>query len=856
MNHIKNSLNRANGTLARELYGCLIGARLQAGSPETDAPQRPAGPRAGKAIPKAAGPGRGAGAPPASSRFGAVLALALAATLFGGRMSLQAQGTAFTYQGRLNNGTNPATGLYNFEFSLFTAPSGGSQVGSTVTTSGIGVTNGLFTVPIDFGSGAFTGATNWLQIGVETNGLSSFTALTPRQELTPTPYAIFAEGASTLTGLVPSGGLGGTYSGAVTFSNSNNSFSGSGAGLTNVNASTLGGLPAGNFWQVGGNSGVPTGSNFVGNIDNQFLDLHANGVRAMRLRLLNDVLGLYTNAPNVVGGSSVNLTGINVVGATIAGGGGNGTNGVAYFNEVTADFGTVGGGSANNAGRNAAVSGGAGNSAGGTGSFIGGGGFDGTTASGNSVQDVAATIGGGLGNSIPSGGAYSFIGGGALNLGVGNYGTVGGGYGNIVSSPYATVGGGYENQASGAWSTVAGGNNNKASFGSYGDSTVGGGDGNTASGDDSTVSGGAVNNASAQGATVGGGQGNSATGYMSTVPGGFGNTALGTESFAAGLLASATQNNSFVWSDGSQSPFSGAAVASAFNALASGGVFIYNGSNGVSIDNLDQNSGSIDYGLRFGAGSGEGIGSQRTAGANQYGLDFYTASNERMTIAKGGFVGINTTSPSERLEVNGNYILIDGGQAADTNGPIDAYIGGDGSGSDVQIGSMNSLITNVGFWNYAANAWMHIGCSAITIHGGSDVAEPFPISNKETEIPQGAVMVIDEQIPGQLKLSDQAYDTRVAGVLSGANGISPGIQMQQEGILEGGRNVALTGRVYALADATNGAIHPGDLLTTSATPGHAMKVTDHERAHGAILGKAMTGLSEGKGMVLVLVTLQ
>jgi hypothetical protein len=68
--------------------------------------------------------------------------------------------------------------------------------------------------------------------------------------------------------------------------------------------------------------------------------------------------------------------------------------------------------------------------------------------------------------------------------------------------------------------------------------------------------------------------------------------------------------------------------------------------------------------------------------------------------------------------------------------------------------------------------------------------------------------------------------------------------------------VALTGRVYVMADATNGAITPGDLLTTSATPGHAMKVSDHVKAQGAILGKAMTSLKEGKGMVLVLVTLQ
>ena len=126
----------------------------------------------------------------------------------------------------------------------------------------------------------------------------------------------------------------------------------------------------------------------------------------------------------------------------------------------------------------------------------------------------------------------------------------------------------------------------------------------------------------------------------------------------------------------------------------------------------------------------------------------------------------------------------------------------------------------------------------------------------EEKIPKGAVVIIDEAHPGHLKLSAEAYDTHVAGIVSGAGGVQPGISLQQEGALEGGQPVALTGRAYALADAAYGPIKPGDLLTTSETPGHAMKVTDRERAQGAILGKAMTPLSEGKGLVLVLVTLQ
>src|SRR4029077_16706867 len=113
----------------------------------------------------------------------------------------------------------------------------------------------------------------------------------------------------------------------------------------------------------------------------------------------------------------------------------------------------------------------------------------------------------------------------------------------------------------------------------------------------------------------------------------------------------------------------------------------------------------------------------------------------------------------------------------------------------------------------------------------------FKISGSNHDVPRGAVVVIDNQNPGHLKLSDHPYYTRVAGVVSGANGINPGIQMQQQGLLEGGQNVALTGRVYVQADTTNGPIKPADLLTTSSTPGHAMKVTDHAKGQGAILGK-------------------
>src|SRR5204863_2642674 len=145
--------------------------------------------------------------------------------------------------------------------------------------------------------------------------------------------------------------------------------------------------------------------------------------------------------------------------------------------------------------------------------------------------------------------------------------------------------------------------------------------------------------------------------------------------------------------------------------------------------------------------------------------------------------------------------------------------------------------------------------TVLTIRGGADLAEPFQMD--EEKIEKGSVVVIDEQHPGRLRQSARAYDRRVAGIVSGANGVNPGIALHQQGTLEGGQNVALSGRVYVQADASDEAIEPGDLLTTSDLPGRAMKASDHTRAQGAVLGKAMSSLARGeKGNVLVLVTLQ
>ena len=98
-------------------------------------------------------------------------------------------GTATTYQGRLMDGDSPADGEYDFEFKLYDDSGGSGQEGSTVNIENEQVSDGLFTVGLDFGSDVFDGDARWLEIGVrpgDSNG--SFTTLTPRTELTPMPY--------------------------------------------------------------------------------------------------------------------------------------------------------------------------------------------------------------------------------------------------------------------------------------------------------------------------------------------------------------------------------------------------------------------------------------------------------------------------------------------------------------------------------------------------------------------------------------------------------------------------------------------------------------------------------------------
>jgi hypothetical protein len=138
-----------------------------------------------------------------------------------------------------------------------------------------------------------------------------------------------------------------------------------------------------------------------------------------------------------------------------------------------------------------------------------------------------------------------------------------------------------------------------------------------------------------------------------------------------------------------------------------------------------------------------------------------------------------------------------------------------------------------------------ITCFDVSI-SNADCAEDFNIG-ADLSVDPGTVMVLGEE--GALFSSLHAYDKRVAGVISGAGEYKPGIVLDKQKSDRNRQPVALLGKVFCKVDAQYAAIVVGDLLTTSPTPGHAMKATDQIKAFGAVIGKALRPLSEGQGLI-------
>jgi len=275
------------------------------------------------------------------------------------------------------------------------------------------------------------------------------------------------------------------------------------------------------------------------------------------------------------------------------------------------------------------------------------------------------------------------------------------------------------------------------------------------------------------------------------------------------------------------------------------------GAVGTWLRLLNSSTGGRNWNLiSTGSGNGEGPGA----------LLFrdQTAQITRMVLDSTGRLGVGTTAPTVAIEAAGlgNPEI---GLRTLTDGRI-WTLQSVGNPNLAEYGSFMIVdrTNNIARLRIAPDGGVSV--KYLTLTGGADIAEPFDISPEGdgSVATPGMVVSIDPTRLGALRIATTAYDRAVAGIVSGANGIDPGMVLKQSGsVADGEHPVALTGRVWCLCDAdAAGPIAAGDLLTSSDTPGHAMRVLDPTRANGAVLGKAMSPLETGRGLVLVLVGLQ
>jgi hypothetical protein len=490
----------------------------------------------------------------------AVWGLAFGLMVVSGVRAQTPMGTAFTYQGYLQKAGQPVNDTCDLKFSLWDGPDpndpGHQQVGQTLIFDGQGgnpdpieVMDGLFTIRLDFGPDIFNGDGRWLEIAVKGSTDQDYSTLLPRQELTPTPYALALPGFWTQqTGTSPN--LIGGYCDNIVNS-----------GV--VGATIAGGGNAAEPNRVTDNYGTVGGGrkNKAGN-DNDVIDdtpytTIGGGRNNRAVASAATVGGGESNsarawAATVAGGSDCHAA---ADGATVGGGrindipydsGVYATIGGGYYNVATGDYASIGGGRDNQVAGNY-----------------------GTVAGGytNEAASGYATVGGGYNNHATNNAVT--IAGGEANSAWGQCAVIGGGYANTATAQYSTVGGGTYNDATGGMAVVGGGHGNEASSG-Y--ATVAGGQNNTASDAFATVGGGNAGTAGGYASTVAGGWENQSQGDYAMVPGGAHNSASGAFSFAAGRRAKANHDGAFVWADSTEADFASTS-SKEFIVRASGGIW-------------------------------------------------------------------------------------------------------------------------------------------------------------------------------------------------------------------------------------------------------------------------------------------
>ena len=275
------------------------------------------------------------------------------------------------------------------------------------------------------------------------------------------------------------------------------------------------------------------------------------------------------------------------------------------------------------------------------------------------------------------------------------------------------------------------------------------------------------------------------------------------------------------------------------------------------------------YGFASATNGGTGYGVYgRANGAGNVGIHGYAADPNGYAatfdgrVAFNGRVALNGIGSrftvNEELTIHAsayNSAVLMEMRNSSTNSAIRMHAEGvSGGGGQIWVGN-HAGTTRISL-NVNQNGVGKVTTDELQIRGGSDLVEYFEAAEDATAIAPGTIVVLDSDHLGKIKTCDQAYDRRVIGIVSGANGIRSGMMMgQEDSEATGNTPVAIAGRVYVHSDATNGAIQPGDMLCPSPTAGAAMKVLDWDKARGSIIGKALTA-PDANGFVLVLVNLQ
>ncbi|MBC8096260.1 MAG: hypothetical protein H7Y43_10635 [Akkermansiaceae bacterium] len=472
----------------------------------------------------------------------------------------RAQGTAFTYQGRLNQAGVPLNGTNDFIFGVMDSVTNGSLINGSIAVDDVPISNGLFTVTVDLGVGTFDGSPRWLQIhtrpGTNTGG---YVELSPRQPITASPYAIRAANAGTATTATTANSV---AAGAVSSTAlANGVVDSSKIADGSIAASDLSfAVRSNTFWRLAGNAGTAPGVNFVGTTDGQPLRIQAPSV-GINTATPRGPLEVNTGAGSII---FVNDDGY-APGITVSNSPSEGVLRLRHRIEV----------------------------------------FPNPSGTESGVVNVR-NAGGGVGVYLPGSGDAYFTGG---NVGIGT---------STPAHALLDVEG------------VIRLNNHDLMLGAFSETGSG-------LGTRQNFAGQFVNGVALYG---------HAGGVLGTQ---FDENNLNNSRYS---LLWNNLGNVFVNSNLFVNTSVGIGTNAPQQQLSVAG--------GVNIDQAGANNGSIAGGLRFGSFSGEGIGSKRTTGGNQYGLDFYTAGFNRMTILNNGNVGINTNSPQATLDVNGSFRINQG----------------------------------------------------------------------------------------------------------------------------------------------------------------------------------------------------